>query len=254
MSQHYDNFNKYVERKTLFLSCILQRDGYLPSTISEDQHGSSGRQIVTSWTWTRQPPFFHFSPVVRSPTQPRARRSSAAASCTASTSNPDVSGSSVDDFEDLINQFTDDHLEGDVDPAIGEDDLLQELSEMIDSWERTGESEMRRKEFSSFHVLPSRLSHFRRHLSHTILSDALLCENLQTWIVWEHSPNFFASDKFQKKEKEKYVCRSCSMSGIDGGKQRFSRGVLSVYCVCKLDIELMNIGALLLVSFSVVYV
>lgn len=39
----------------------------------------------------------------------------------------------VDDFEDLISEFTGDHLEEDVDPGIGEDDLLQELSEMIDS-------------------------------------------------------------------------------------------------------------------------
>ncbi|CAJ1051903.1 piggyBac transposable element-derived protein 4-like [Xyrichtys novacula] len=34
---------------------------------------------------------------------------------------------------DLISEFTDEHLEEDMDPAIGEDDLLQELSEMIDS-------------------------------------------------------------------------------------------------------------------------
>lgn len=39
----------------------------------------------------------------------------------------------MDDFEELINEFTEDHLEGDVDPGIEEDDLLQELSEMIDS-------------------------------------------------------------------------------------------------------------------------
>uniref|UniRef100_A0A3P9LTS4 Zinc finger CCCH-type containing 11A n=1 Tax=Oryzias latipes TaxID=8090 RepID=A0A3P9LTS4_ORYLA len=45
----------------------------------------------------------------------------------------DSSTPAVDDFEELINQFTDDHLDGDVDPGLGEDDLLQELSEMIDS-------------------------------------------------------------------------------------------------------------------------
>ncbi|MEQ2272693.1 hypothetical protein XENORESO_007582, partial [Xenotaenia resolanae] len=73
------------------------------------------------------------SPVLKTPIQSKPRRSSIAASRTASTSNTDASGSSVDDFEELINQFTDDHLEEDVDPAIGEDDLLQELSEMIDS-------------------------------------------------------------------------------------------------------------------------
>uniref|UniRef100_UPI0037E8B1F2 zinc finger CCCH domain-containing protein 11A isoform X2 n=1 Tax=Semicossyphus pulcher TaxID=241346 RepID=UPI0037E8B1F2 len=62
------------------------------------------------------------SPVVKTPTQPKSRRTSAAASTSA-----------VDDFEDLISEFTNDHLEEDVDPAIGEDDLLLELSEMIDS-------------------------------------------------------------------------------------------------------------------------
>ncbi|XP_062268287.1 zinc finger CCCH domain-containing protein 11A isoform X2 [Platichthys flesus] len=62
------------------------------------------------------------SPVLKTPIHPRARRQSAA-----------LSTSAVDDFEDLINEFTDDHLEDDVDPGIGEDDLLQELSEMIDS-------------------------------------------------------------------------------------------------------------------------
>lgn len=51
----------------------------------------------------------------------------------ASTSSIAASTSAVDDFEELINEFTDDHLEDDVDPGIGEDDLLQELSEMIDS-------------------------------------------------------------------------------------------------------------------------
>ncbi|XP_054880670.1 zinc finger CCCH domain-containing protein 11A [Poeciliopsis prolifica] len=88
--------------------------------------GASGDAVRDTWPVPQ-------SPVLRSPTQSRARRSSATASRPASTSNLDASGSTVDDFEDLINQFTDDHLEGDMDPAIGEDDLLQELSEMIDS-------------------------------------------------------------------------------------------------------------------------
>ncbi|XP_077582155.1 zinc finger CCCH domain-containing protein 11A isoform X2 [Stigmatopora nigra] len=43
------------------------------------------------------------------------------------------STSAADDLEDLINEFTDDHLDGEVDPGIGEDDLLQELSDMIGS-------------------------------------------------------------------------------------------------------------------------
>ncbi|XP_072239067.1 zinc finger CCCH domain-containing protein 11A [Leuresthes tenuis] len=75
------------------------------------------------------------SPVLKTPAQSKSRRLSVTASRTASTSNTDASASTsaVDDFEELINQFTDDHLEDDVDPEIGEDDLLQELSEMIDS-------------------------------------------------------------------------------------------------------------------------
>ncbi|CAN9512167.1 unnamed protein product [Ophioblennius macclurei] len=72
------------------------------------------------------------SPVLKSPTQPKSRRlSTAAAHSTSSAAT--ASSLAVDDFEDLINEFTDDHLEEDVDPGIGEDDLLQELSEMIDS-------------------------------------------------------------------------------------------------------------------------
>ncbi|KAM8756368.1 zinc finger CCCH domain-containing protein 11A isoform 1-T2 [Acanthopagrus schlegelii] len=70
------------------------------------------------------------SPVLKTPTQPKSRRTSVAAS----SSSAAASSSVVDDFEELINEFTEDHLEGeDVDPGIGEDDLLQELSEMIDS-------------------------------------------------------------------------------------------------------------------------
>ncbi|KAF7198701.1 zinc finger CCCH domain-containing protein 11A [Nothobranchius furzeri] len=71
------------------------------------------------------------SPVLKTPTQLKFRRSSAAAP--RATSSTNASTSAVDDFEELINQFTDDHIEEDVDPALGEDDLLQELSEMIDS-------------------------------------------------------------------------------------------------------------------------
>lgn len=76
--------------------------------------------------------FSHFSPVLKTPTQPKSRRVSVAASRT--TSSAAASTSAVDDFEELISEFTDDHLvHEDVDPDIGEDDLLQELSEMIDS-------------------------------------------------------------------------------------------------------------------------
>lgn len=71
------------------------------------------------------------SPLLK--TQTKSRRLSVAASRTAATSSATASNSAMDDFEELINEFTDDHLEEDVDPGIGEDDLLQELSEMIDS-------------------------------------------------------------------------------------------------------------------------
>lgn len=79
--------------------------------------------------------YVHFSPVLKSPAQPKSRRVSGAASRTAPTSSITApSTSAVDDFEELMNEFTDDHLmHEDVDPDIGEDDLLQELSEMIDS-------------------------------------------------------------------------------------------------------------------------
>ncbi|XP_051804214.1 zinc finger CCCH domain-containing protein 11A-like isoform X1 [Acanthochromis polyacanthus] len=65
------------------------------------------------------------SPVLKAP-QSKPRRPSAAASRAASTST-------MVDIEELMNEFTDDHLGDDMDPSIGEDDLLQELSEMIDS-------------------------------------------------------------------------------------------------------------------------
>uniref|UniRef100_A0A3Q3JPN1 Zinc finger CCCH domain-containing protein 11A n=2 Tax=Monopterus albus TaxID=43700 RepID=A0A3Q3JPN1_MONAL len=73
------------------------------------------------------------SPVLRSTNQPKTRRPSAVVCRTTSTSSAAFSISGVDDFEELINEFTDDHLEEDMDPGIAEDDLLQELSEMIDS-------------------------------------------------------------------------------------------------------------------------
>lgn len=77
-------------------------------------------------------PSVHFSPILKTPTQPKSRRMSVAAS--RSTSSAAASTSAVDDFEELISEFTSDHLvHEDVDPDIGEDDLLQELSEMIDS-------------------------------------------------------------------------------------------------------------------------
>ncbi|KAL0181231.1 hypothetical protein M9458_023637 [Cirrhinus mrigala] len=54
---------------------------------------------------------------------------------TAAGRTPAVTSSSVDDFEDLLDEFTDDRLEDDLEleSGKGEDDLLLELSEMIDS-------------------------------------------------------------------------------------------------------------------------
>ncbi|XP_055724867.1 zinc finger CCCH domain-containing protein 11A-like isoform X2 [Salvelinus fontinalis] len=62
------------------------------------------------------------SPLVKTPTQPKARR-------------PTVSSSAMDEFDELMIEFTDDRLEDDLelDPGKGEDDYLLELSEMIDS-------------------------------------------------------------------------------------------------------------------------
>ncbi|KAJ3602081.1 hypothetical protein NHX12_029841 [Muraenolepis orangiensis] len=66
------------------------------------------------------------SPTMKAPTPARPRRSSLVASRLSSTS-------AVDEFDLLMNEFTDDHLDEDMDEDVGEDDLLQELSEMIDS-------------------------------------------------------------------------------------------------------------------------
>ncbi|XP_051528646.1 zinc finger CCCH domain-containing protein 11A-like [Myxocyprinus asiaticus] len=70
------------------------------------------------------------SPVIRTPSSQRSRRSST----TTRTPAVVVSSSSMDDFENLLDEFTDDRLEDDLelDPGKGEDDLLLELSEMID--------------------------------------------------------------------------------------------------------------------------
>lgn len=73
---------------------------------------------------------FLCSPVIKTPSMQRSRRPS-----TTSGRTPAVTSSSVDDFEDLLDEFTDDRLEDDLelDSGKGEDDLLLELSEMIDS-------------------------------------------------------------------------------------------------------------------------
>lgn len=73
------------------------------------------------------PNISHFSPVIKTPPPSKTRRTSVAASRS-------VSSSAIDDFEELISEFADDHLvQGEVDTDIAEDELLQELSQMINS-------------------------------------------------------------------------------------------------------------------------
>lgn len=75
---------------------------------------------------------FFCSPIISTPTQARPRRVSVAS---ARGTAPAGNASTMDDFEDLLDEFTDDRLEDEIelDPGKGEDDLLLELSEMIDS-------------------------------------------------------------------------------------------------------------------------
>ncbi|XP_026791138.3 zinc finger CCCH domain-containing protein 11A isoform X1 [Pangasianodon hypophthalmus] len=72
------------------------------------------------------------SPIIKTPTQTRPRRASLAS---ARGTTPAGNSSTMDDFDDLLDEFTDDRLEDEIelDPGKGEDDLLLELSEMIDS-------------------------------------------------------------------------------------------------------------------------
>ncbi|XP_061730527.1 zinc finger CCCH domain-containing protein 11A isoform X2 [Nerophis ophidion] len=104
------------------MSCILSTLLESSCSSSEDQHNIPAAK--DSLAATTQTPPAHSS-VPKAAPQSKSRRQSVAASRN--------SLSAVDEFEDLINEFTDDHLEGDMDPGIGEDDLLQELSDMIDS-------------------------------------------------------------------------------------------------------------------------
>ncbi|XP_064162247.1 zinc finger CCCH domain-containing protein 11A isoform X2 [Anguilla rostrata] len=66
------------------------------------------------------------SPAAKAPVQPKPRRQS-----TAATRAP----AALDDLDELMNEFADDPLDGEMelDPGKDEDDLLLELSEMIDS-------------------------------------------------------------------------------------------------------------------------
>ncbi|XP_068613470.1 zinc finger CCCH domain-containing protein 11A-like [Brachionichthys hirsutus] len=70
------------------------------------------------------------SPVLKTPPPSKSWGTSLAASRTASS----AAAATVDFFDELINEFTDEHLQDcEVDLDIGEDDLLRQLSEMIDS-------------------------------------------------------------------------------------------------------------------------
>ncbi|KAM8867342.1 zinc finger CCCH domain-containing protein 11A [Synchiropus picturatus] len=71
------------------------------------------------------------SSTVKCPAQAKARRQSV--STARSSSAAAAPHAASDDFEDLISEFADGDYEEDVDPGIGEEDLLQELSDMIDS-------------------------------------------------------------------------------------------------------------------------
>nr|XP_029538696.1 zinc finger CCCH domain-containing protein 11A isoform X2 [Oncorhynchus nerka] len=76
------------------------------------------------------------SSVVNTPIQPKPRRPSVAMSRSAATApSASSSTSAMDEFDELMNEFTDDRLDDDLelDPGKGEDDYLLELSEMIDS-------------------------------------------------------------------------------------------------------------------------
>lgn len=76
------------------------------------------------------------SSVVNTPIQPKPRRPSIAMSRSSATApSASSSTSAMDEFDELMNEFTDDRLDDDLelDPGKGEDDYLLELSEMIDS-------------------------------------------------------------------------------------------------------------------------
>ncbi|XP_061075428.1 zinc finger CCCH domain-containing protein 11A isoform X1 [Conger conger] len=81
------------------------------------------------FTPAKEPPAASLSsPVVKTPVQPKTRRQS--------MTTPRAPGpSTFDDLDELMNEFADDPLDGEMelDPAKDEDDLLLELSEMIDS-------------------------------------------------------------------------------------------------------------------------
>ncbi|KAK3536858.1 hypothetical protein QTP86_027021 [Hemibagrus guttatus] len=101
-----------------------------PSSSLEDE--AMVQQVSSTEQRSPKPLSVPQSPINRTPTQTRPRRASLAS---ARSSAPAGNSSTVDDLEDLLDEFTDDRLEDEIelDPGKGEDDLLLELSEMIDS-------------------------------------------------------------------------------------------------------------------------
>ncbi|XP_061688613.1 zinc finger CCCH domain-containing protein 11A isoform X3 [Syngnathoides biaculeatus] len=97
-----------------------------PQTIHVSNHSPSQEtKLLVSLATTTDAYSAPQSSVLKTTPQSKSRRQSIVGSRNLT--------SAADDFEELISEFTDDHLDGDVDPGIGEDDLLQELSDMIDS-------------------------------------------------------------------------------------------------------------------------
>ncbi|XP_072571889.1 zinc finger CCCH domain-containing protein 11A-like isoform X2 [Paramormyrops kingsleyae] len=95
-----------------------------PQVVSiTDQRGTTYEPAVSPTKDTSKSTFA----ICKTPSHGKARR--------LSTVSARASSSAVDDFDELMNEFTDDRLEDEMelDPGKGEDDLLLELSEMIDS-------------------------------------------------------------------------------------------------------------------------
>ncbi|XP_048878482.1 zinc finger CCCH domain-containing protein 11A isoform X2 [Brienomyrus brachyistius] len=102
----------------------LESSRLQPQVVSiTDQRGTTYEPVVSPTKETSKSTFA----ISKTPNHGKARR--------LSTVSARASSSAVDDFDELMNEFTDDRLEDEMelDPGKGEDDLLLELSEMIDS-------------------------------------------------------------------------------------------------------------------------
>lgn len=110
---------KVVQSDTQQVPSNIENIQMMPVSCSEPASTTSVETVVVP-----------HSPVIKTPSMQRSRRCS-----TTSGRPPVVTSSSMDDFEDLLDEFTDDRLEDELelDSGKGEDDLLLELSEMIDS-------------------------------------------------------------------------------------------------------------------------